>query len=186
VSSYAACTPWIFLIAAIFWCGGVAATESNEISEFELPQKGSAAVVLAHFYPEGNGPGPAPAFSIESQINGIRRKREVALQLSGPGERPSYGFNHTIDILSREYIEATVFTGSRIVRQRLRNVFYDPSHRTVALVANSESLPKNIGSGKGTIVYLFAGPFRKGMAKAQRVRALRNYQQTNYVLFRFL
>jgi hypothetical protein len=175
------------LVAVTFLCGEVGAAESSEeISEFDVPKKGSTAMVLAHFYPEGNERGQAPAFSIDSQINGVRRRREVALQLSGPGERQSYGFNHAIDILSGEYIEATVYTGKRIVRQRLRNVFYDPSHRTVALVANPDSLPQNMSSGKGTIVYLFAGPFRKGMSKPQRVRALLNYQQTNYILFRFL
>lgn len=52
--------------------------------------------------------------------------------------------------------------------------------------ANYESLPKIVTSGKGSIVYLFVGPFRKGISKAQRVRALRNYAQTTYVLFRFL
>lgn len=176
----------VVLALVLFGRALVAAPNKEDISEHDVPKEGTIIIVFQHFYPERTAPGPVGKLRIESQINGVRRSKQVVLSLFRAGGRQEYYFPFGINTLSPRYIEAIVSVDNGVMGERLRNVFYDPSHRTVALAADYEFLPKILPRGKGIIFYLFAGPFPHGMSKGQRVRALRNYQQTNYILFRFL
>jgi hypothetical protein len=177
---------WIIFVIVVFCRPLVAAPNAGEVDEYDVSKQGTDVLQFFHLYPERIEPGHIGKLRIESQINGVRRSRQVALELiHAVGHPPEYYFPFGINAVSPHNIEAIV-SQKGVVKERLRNVFYDPSHRTVALGANYEFLPKIVHSDEGTIIHLFAGPFRKGMTQTQRIQALRNYQQTNYILFRFL
>ena len=176
----------VILALILFGHALVAAPNEEDISEHDVPKEGTILIMFPHFYPERTAPGTVGKLRIESQINGVRRSKQVILSLIRADGREEYYFPFGINVLSPRYIKASVSNAKGSIEERLRNVFYDSSHRTVALAADYEFLPKILPRGNSTIFYLFAGPFPKGMSKTQRARALKNYQRTNYILFRLL
>lgn len=140
-------------------------------------------VILAHTYAdEVDLRGRILKFIIDTQINGVRTHKEFLLK---PDESGGTAFNHGLAILDANYVEISAWTSGGDLKRRVPNVFHDRRRPSSALLSTTLSALNAIAKpGEGEPVYLFAGPFPKSKSASERKRMLKQYEKTNYILFR--
>jgi hypothetical protein len=177
----------LFLSATASCNAAATSTELNEIplTHDYLRRIGNGTLSFHKFYP---GEPYRATLILETKLNGVFHHTELLL-----GMMKEVVFNYSVHFENERLIIRLSLNkpdapgGVLSFRRQFPNPFSFRNAKLALLhIGSIEALPRVAHKTRGYPIELLFGPVRAGLSEAAKERALRDYQQGNYILLRLL